>query len=161
MRAMLRRDRLMAEATEELQFHLDQEIEAGMRRGLPLAEAKRLARHRAGLVSEGIELMRESHGIHWLDGAAGDLRHAFRALTRNRAFGTVAVLVLAAIVAINALIFFMLDGVVLRPLPYASPERLVRLYDSNQGAPKFAMAVARYVDYREHATTLESIALYS
>jgi hypothetical protein len=56
-------------------------------------------------------------GVRWLDGAVGDLRHAIRALTRNRGFGVVAVLVLAASVAINTLIFFMLDGVVLRPLP--------------------------------------------
>lgn len=161
MRAMLRRDRFMADMTEELQLHLDLEIEAGLRRGLPLDEAKRQARLRAGLVSEGIELMREAHGVRWMDGAAGDLRHAFRALTRNRAFGTVAVLVLAASVAINTLLFFMLDGVVLRPLPYASPERLVRLYDAGKTVPKFPMSVARYVDYRADAPSLEAIALYT
>jgi macrolide transport system ATP-binding/permease protein len=161
MHAMLRRDRLTADMTEELQLHVDLEIEAGLRRGLSLDEAKRQARLRAGLVSEGIELMREAHGVRWMDGAAGDLRHAFRSLTRNRAFGTVAVLVLAASVAINTLLFFMLDGVVLRPLPYASPERLVRLYDVGKTAPKFAMAVARFLDYRADAPSLEAIALYT
>jgi predicted permease len=161
LKAMLRRDRWMAERTEEMQFHLDQEIEAGLRRGLSLIEAKRLARLRAGLVSEGIELTREAHGSRWMDGAAGDLRHAFRALTRNRAFGAVAILVLAASVAINTLIFFMLDGVVLRPLPYAAPEQLVRIYDSNPGAPKFPPSIGHFLDYRDHAKSLAGIALYT
>ena len=91
-------------------------------------------RWRAGLVSDGMESTREALGIRWIDGMCGDLRHASRALTRNPGFGTVAVLVLAATVAVNTLIFFMLEGVVLRALPYRSPERLVRLYDSSQGA---------------------------
>jgi macrolide transport system ATP-binding/permease protein len=71
------------------------------------------------------------------------------------------VLVLSASVAINTLIFCMLDGVVLRPLPYRSPKQLVRLYDSTAGAPKFAMALGRYLDYRANAKSLESIALYT
>src|SRR5207302_252432 len=117
-KAMLRRERITAEKSEELQAHLDMEIDAGLHLGLSPEEARRRARLRAGLVSEGMESTREELGIRWLDGAATDLRHAFRTLTRHRSFGTVAVLVLAASVAINTLIFCMLEGVVLRPLPY-------------------------------------------
>jgi predicted permease len=161
LRAMLRRDRTMVDKREELQLHRDLEIEAGRRAGLSIEEATRRARWRAGLVSEGLDPVRAAHGIAWMDGAALDLRHAFRALTRNRSFGVVAILVLAASVAINTLIFFMLDGVVLRPLPYAAPEQLVRLYDAGKTQPKFAMSVGHYLDYRAHATSLEAIALYT
>ena len=94
-------------------------------------------------------------------GAASDFRHAVRALTRNRAFGAVAVVVLAASVAINTVIFFMLEGVVLRPLPYASPERLVRIYDSSEGQPKFPVSIGHYFDYRANARSLDGIALYT
>ena len=72
----------------------------------------------------------------------GDLRHAVRALTRNRGFGTVAVLVLAASVAINTLIFFMLDGVVLRPLPYAIA-RAARAHLRGERGPAEVPAVDR------------------
>jgi len=161
VKAMLRRDRMAGEKAEELELHISMEIEAGLRQGLSAEEARRRARIRLGLVSEGVESAREELGFRWLDGAAADLRHAFRALTRNRGFGTVAVLVLSASVAINTLIFCMLDGVVLRPLPYRSPKQLVRLYDSTAGAPKFAMALGRYLDYRASAKSLESIALYT
>lgn len=159
--ALLRRGRLTHERTEELQFHFDQEVAAGLRRGLSPEEARRQARLRVGLVSEAIETTREALGFRWLDGAATDLRHALRAVRRSRGFGTVAVLVLGASVAINTLVFFMLDGVVLRPLPYRTPDRLVRLYDGSPFAPKFPMAIGRYLDYREHAQTLDGLALYT
>jgi predicted permease len=161
VKAMLRRDRMAAEKAEELELHIGLEVEAGLRRGLSAEEARRRARMRVGLLSEGVESAREELGFRWLNGAVTDLRHAFRALTRHRGFGTVAVLVLSASVAINILIFCMLDGVVLRPLPYRSPKQLVRLYDSTAGAPKFAMALGRYLDYRAHAKSLEAIALYT
>lgn len=161
VKAMLRRGRMAAEKAEELELHISMEVEAGLRQGLSVEEARRRARMRVGLVLEGVESTREELGFRWLDGAAADLRHAFRALTRNRGFGTVAVMVLSASVAINTLIFCMLDGVVLRPLPYRSPKQLVRLYDSTAGAPKFAMALGRFLDYRANAKSLESIALYT
>ncbi len=162
LKAMLRRDRMTGEKAEELELHLSMEVEAGLRQGLSPEEARRQARLRVGLLSEGIESAREEFGFRWLDGAVGDFRHAFRALIRNRGFGTVAVLVLSASVAINTIIFCMLDGVVLRPLPYRLPRQLVRLYDSSPpGAPKFAMALGRYTDYRANSRTLESIALYT
>lgn len=64
-------------------------------------------------------------------------------------------------VAINTLIFFMLDGVVLRPLPYAAPERLVRIFEVAETQPKFPLAIGRFLDYRANAASLESIALYT
>jgi macrolide transport system ATP-binding/permease protein len=161
VKAMLRRGRMAAEKVEELELHIGMEVEAGLRQGLSAEEARRRARLRVGLVSEGVELAREELGFRWLDSVVIDLRHAFRALTRNRGFGTVTMLVLSASVAINTLIFCMLDGVVLRPLPYQSPEQLVRLYDSTAGTPKFPMALGRYLDYRANAKSLQSIALYT
>jgi macrolide transport system ATP-binding/permease protein len=156
--AMLRRDRMSAERNDELQLHYDLEVEAGLRRGLSPEEAQRRARWRLGSMTDGMEDTRAALGIRWLDGAAGDLRHAYRALTRNRGFAVMAILVLAASVAINTLIFFMLDGVVLRPLPYAAPERLVRLYDNDE---RFPLSVGHFLDYRANAKSLNGIALYT
>lgn len=161
VKAMLRRNRMAAEKHEELQLHLDMEVEAGLRSGLSPEEARRRARLRAGLVAEGIEATREEFGFRWLDGGVGDVRHALRALTRSGGFGSVAVLVLAASVAITTVIFCMLEGVVLRPLPYAAPEQLVRLYDASTAEPKFAMSLGHYLDYRSNARSLASIALYT
>jgi macrolide transport system ATP-binding/permease protein len=160
LRAMFRRHGA-GDPREELQLHHDLAIEDGLRRGLSPDEARRRARQRVGDVTHGVEATREAMGVGWLDGAAGDLRHAVRALTRNRGFGLVAVLVLAASVAINTLIFFMLDGVVLRPLPYRSPDQLVRIYEASEGQPKFPLSIGRFLDYRTGARAIEAIALYT
>ncbi len=160
-RAMLRRDRMSSDLSEELRLHFDMEVEAGVRQGLSPDEARRRARARVGQVSEGVESVHEALGFRWLDGTAGDVRHATRSLSRNRSFGLVVLLVLAASVAMNTLIFFMLEGVVLRPLPYRSPEQLVRLYDSGVGEPKFPMSIGHYLDYRDSATSLDGLALYT
>lgn len=161
LRARLSRRRLLAERTEELQHHLDMEIAAGVRRGLSLEEARREARGRAGLVSEGLESVREELGFRWLDGTALDLRHAVRSLARSRGFGLAAALVLTTSVAITTLVFCLVEGVILRPLPYAEPERLVRVYDESPHFSRFPMSIGHYFDLRAHARSLEGVALYT
>lgn len=161
LRAAFGRERRSVETREELQFHLDMEVDAGLRAGLSPDAAKRRARLRAGQLADGVESTHDALGIAWIDGMAADLRHAVRALTRSRGFGSVAVLVLAATVAVNTLIFFMLDGVVLRALPYAAPDRLVRIYDATRDTPKFPMSIGHYLDYRRASSSLEGLALYT
>jgi macrolide transport system ATP-binding/permease protein len=161
IKALFLRDRLSGEKADELQYHLEMEVQAGLRQGLSEAEARRRARIRVGSVSEGVESTREEYGFRWLTGWESDVRHGFRTLTRSGGFGTVAALVLAASIAVNTLIFCLLEGVVLRPLPYPAPEQLVRLYDSGATQPKFPLAIAHYLDYQAHARSLQSIALYT
>ena len=161
IKAMLHRNRLTAEKQEELQGHLNLEIDSGLRQGLSLEEANRRARLRVGLLSEGLASSREELGFRWLDGVVSDLRHAFRALLRDRGFGVAALLVLSSCVAINTLIFCMLEGVVLRPLPYRAPHQLVRLYDASSGQPKFPVSLGRFLDYRAQSKSLDSMALYT
>jgi putative ABC transport system permease protein len=161
-RALLRGRRWAAEKREELQFHLDMEIEAGLRDGLSPAAARRRARLRVGPVADGVEATREAIGFRILDGAALDLRHAARALRRSRGFGVVAVLVLAASVAITTVLFCLLENVVLRPLPYAAPDRLVRVFDDDgRRFTRFPVSIGHFLDLRAHARTLASIALYT
>jgi predicted permease len=160
-KALLGRRRMVAERAEELRFHFEMEVEAGIRQGLSADEARRRARLRTGGVTEALETTRENLGWSWLHGSAMDLRHAFRALTRKRAFGVVSVAVLATTIAVNTLVFCLLAGVVLRPLPYPSPERLVRLYDTTASTPKFPMSIGHYLDYRASARSLESLGLYT
>ena len=96
-----------------------------------------------------------------VDAASTELRHALRALTRTARSAPSPVLVLAGSVAINTLIFFMLEGVVLRPLPYRAPEALVRVFDSIKNTPKFPPAIGHYLEYRANAKSIDGIALYT
>ncbi|MGO4885941.1 MAG: ABC transporter permease [Bryobacteraceae bacterium] len=92
-----------------------------------------------------------------------DIRYAFRTLLRERAFASMAVLSLAVGIGANTAIFSVVNGVLLRPLPYQDPQRLfairevlpklVHLY------PTFPVNFNHYYDWRQRSTTLESIAL--
>jgi predicted permease len=161
VRALFSRRSLSNDKADELRYHLEMEEQAGLRAGLSETEARRRARIRAGSVSEGLEATRDEYGWRWLSGRETDLRHGLRTLRYSGGFGTVAVLVLAASIAVNTLIFCLLEGVVLRPLPYPAPEHLVRLYDSGTTQPKFPLSLGHYLYYRAHAKSLESIGLYT
>ena len=85
----------------EMRFHMDMEVEAGLKRGLSREEAERQARLRAGFVDAALDEVRDQRGLGWLDGTAMDLRHAWSALRRRPGFLAVAGGALAAAVAMN------------------------------------------------------------
>ena len=154
-----RKDEQRAEA--EMRFHSDMEIEAGLRRGLAREEAERQARLRAGFVDTALDQVRDQRGLGWLDGTAMDLRHAWSALGRRPGFLVVAGGALAAAVAMNTLIFTIVDGVILRPLPYPEPERLVRVYQFTPRNPKFPVSIYNYLEDKRENRTLDGIGLYT
>ncbi|MBM3783396.1 MAG: FtsX-like permease family protein [Acidobacteria bacterium] len=157
LRAMFRRDGIGA----ELEHHLELETQAGIERGLEPAEARRQAVLRAGNLTGAQESLREARGVPLFDGLAADLRHAARSLRRSPSFAAVAVAALAAAVAINTLVFFLLDGILLRPLPYPDPARLIRVYEAGPRVTKWPLSIANYEEFRRSAKSLESMALYT
>jgi predicted permease len=96
--------------------------------------------------------------MSWLEDLAADARYGARTFARQPAFTLVAILTLALGVGANATIFSIVSGVLLRPLPYADPDRLVQV---NQTAPSFGlMALRNAREYRAANQTLESMAGY-
>ncbi|MFZ0883425.1 MAG: ABC transporter permease [Candidatus Acidiferrales bacterium] len=90
-----------------------------------------------------------------------DLRYAFRMLGKNLGFTAIAVLTLALGIGANTAIFSVVSGVLLRPLPYPEPGRLVRVFTVLTTQPHFPMAVADFYDYRERTKAFASSALYA
>lgn len=149
-------------ATEgEMQAHLEFEIEAGMRRGLSRPEAEREARLRLGSVAAALEEVRDHRHFAWLAGAMLDLRQAWVALRRKPSYVAVAGGTLAAAVAVNTLVFTILYGVLLRPLPYPEPERLVRLFEDSAANPKWPLSIYHYQQNKRLANLLDGQALYT
>jgi predicted permease len=97
-----------------------------------------------------------------MDQLIRDLRHAVRALWRDRGFTATTVATLALCLAANAAIFAVVQAVILRPLPFPEPERLVKVYNSypGAGAIKADSGVPDYDDRRRETTAFEDIALY-
>jgi predicted permease len=156
-----RRRGLGRQTEDEMRFHLEMEAEAAMRTGVERSEAERMARIRVGSVTSSMEMVREQRGLGWLDGAAVDVRQAWKALLRHRTFLFTAGGTLAAGVAVNTLVFGMVYGVLLRPLPYREPERLVRVFEQSSPQPKFPVSIYNYKEDVRSNRTLAGLALYT
>jgi putative ABC transport system permease protein len=124
VRDLLRRSRAAAELDEELQFHLEHEIDANIARGMSAGEARRAALRDLGGLAQTREAVLDVRSV-WIENVWRDARHAVRALIAAPSFSLVVVTVLTLSVAASASVFSIVDAVVLRPLPYVHPDRLV------------------------------------
>jgi predicted permease len=89
-----------------------------------------------------------------------DLRFGLRLLRKNPGFTAVAVITLALSIGANSAIFDVVNGVLLKPLPYKEPDRLVRVFENNPRFPKFPTSPANFLDYRELNDVFEDFAAF-
>jgi predicted permease len=97
-----------------------------------------------------------------LSGLAADLRFAGRMLVKNKGFAATALLTLALCIGANTAIFSMLYALVIKPLPYQEPARIVEVYNSfpKAGLNKMPSNVVQYLDFKEHAPAFDQLALW-
>jgi putative ABC transport system permease protein len=127
VRAIFRRPVVERELGEELQFHLDQEIDKHVRAGLTPQDARRRALADLGGIESTREAVRDARGTRTVDALRQDLRYAVRVMTRTPGFTVAVVLTLALGIGATATMFAVVDGVLLRPLPYADADRIAQI----------------------------------
>jgi predicted permease len=144
---------------DELAFHVAMQTEENKRRGMDDDEAGRRARIALG-VDQTKELTREGRPLHGLELFMNDFRYALRLIRRAPGFAAVAILTIALGIGANTAIFTVVNGVLLRPLPYSEPDRLVRLFLANpaQDVDDGQFSVPDLDDWRSRSQTLQSIA---
>jgi putative ABC transport system permease protein len=117
------------EMSDEMRFHLDMEAQDLVAHGLNPAEARRRALAAFGGERRFREEGHDARGSHWLADFAQDLRYAWRTLLHNRGYAAIAILTLALGVGATTTIFGVVNGVLLRPMPYHAPEKLFLVWD--------------------------------
>ena len=159
---LLRRGKVEQQLDKELSFHLDQHARDLIERGYDPAEAQRQARIEIGGPEQVKEECRDARGTRWVDDLVKDFRYALRTLRQRPGFAAVAVLTLALGIGATTVMFSVIDGVVLRPLPYADPARLVLIQEktdySTQWGDLWAVANPNYQDVKSQVHSLEMAA---
>jgi predicted permease len=112
---------------EEMQFHLDRQIEANLAAGMPPAEARREALVAFGGVQQTKENVRQVRWTHFAEVLLQDARYAWRLLRKTPLFTAIVVLTLALGIGLNTAVFSLIDAVMFRALPVSHPEELVLL----------------------------------
>ena len=159
-RGLLRSGAIRREIDEEVQFHIDLRTEEYVRGGMAPDAARREAERSFGNRARIREQGYEVRGGGWVEALWQDLRYGARGLLRQPAFTFVAVLTLALGIGANTAIFSVIDAVLLRPLPFADPDRVLILYETIKPAGVTAISVPNLRDWRQQNTVFECVAAY-
>ena len=160
--ALFRRRKLDVEMAEELRGHLELQTERNLAAGMSPEEACYAARRQFGGVEQIKELARAQRGWPWLDDGLGDLRQTLRALRRNPGFAVVAILILALGIGGTTAMFGLVHTVMVAPLPYREPERLLRIWDTNakRGLTDFSASTANFISWQQQTRLLAGLAAW-
>lgn len=145
---------------EEMQFHIDMEVRDLMSHGVPYDEAERRARARFGGITRYKQEGQEVLGTNWFADFMQDVLYARRTLGQNRGFTFVSILTLALAIGASTTIFGVMNGVLLKPLPFPKPERLVQIWDDLTwvGVPEAWVTGPEVLKLRESVQTFDGVA---
>jgi predicted permease len=162
-RLLFRKEEVERELDEEVRHHVALEARELERQGMPRREALREARLRFGGTERYKERVREARGGRLLEDLLRDLRHGIRTLGRSPGFTASALLVLALGIGASTALFGVVRGVLLRPLPYPEPDRLVRVWPASptRGIDRAAFSFRDFEDWRAESSAVEAMGLWS
>jgi putative ABC transport system permease protein len=156
----LNRRRAERELDEEVRTHLELETQRNVEAGMEPEEARLAALRTFGSVALAKERAREVWGGRPLEAFWQDFRFGLRVLGRQPGFSAVAMLALALGIGANTAIFSVVNGVLLRPLPFRDPGRIVTVWqrDAQTGNDRERVSPANFLDYRERNRVFEGMA---
>ena len=161
VRATLRRSRLDDELDDELREHLAMLQERFVRNGMDPSEAFYAARRQFGGVTQVKEALMERSALPSMRSVFADLRYAFRVMFRTPSLAVAVVSVLALGIGATTAIFSIVNAVLLRPLPFEEPDRLVRIFvRPGPGGGPLELAPGKFYDWQRDAQSFEGMAMY-
>jgi putative ABC transport system permease protein len=163
--SIFQRSRANAELQREIELHLEQLAKEAMASGISESEARTLARREFGPVENTKEECRDARRINLLDNLARDLHYAWRMIRTKPGFSVPALLSLALGIGANVAIFSVVNAVLIRPLPYPEPEKLVGVFNSaifsGQVIKDWALSLDLYAIYNENARSFEEFGVWN
>ena len=162
LRALRQRDAVINDIDREMRTHLDLQVEANIQAGMSPLEAHEKARRGFGNLNRAVDAAYDVKGGGLFETLAQDIRYGARMLIKHKALTSVAVITLALGIGANSAIFSVVNELLLRPLPYRDPERIVMLWEvSPQGRRQNTTSRANFRAWRAQSTSYERLAAFS
>jgi putative ABC transport system permease protein len=160
-RTLFGRHKIERELDDELSFHLDQLIEEEIAAGVPPGEARRSALRKMGSVSQFQEECRDMRRLNAIDDFMKDFRYAARTLRRSPGFAALAVLIMALGIGANTAVFSVVNAVLLRPLAYRDPDRIVTLSGARTSDGQVTpVSGPDFLDWHDRGSSFEAMAYH-
>jgi putative ABC transport system permease protein len=150
LRSLFQREQVERELDEEMRYHLERKTEEYAAAGLSSDEARHAAMRAMDGIERHKEKCRDMRKVNWLEDFWQDLKFAVRMLRRTPGFAAVVVLTLALGIGANSAIFSVIDGILLQPLPYGDPDRLVIVWENNlrRSNPHNVVSPPNFLDWQ-------------
>jgi putative ABC transport system permease protein len=151
------------ELEDELHAHLEMLTEESVRNGVNVDEARRQAKIKLGNDFRTQEDFRRQTGLPFLEVLLQDLRYGLRMLRKSPAFTAIAIITLALGIGANSAIFSVVNGVLLQPLPYGDPGRLINIFNTapSRDLDNFGGSPPDFRALRERNQSLTSLSALS
>lgn len=162
LKSLLGRRKLDEQLAEEVRAHVEMATEANLAKGMSADEARYAALREFGNVASVQERTRDERGWVWLEMLGKDLRFALRRLLRTPTFTVTALLTLMLCIGANTAIFAVVDALVLRPLPFSEPGRLMTVINSypGNGISHGGPSIPNYFERREAVKAFANVAIF-
>jgi putative ABC transport system permease protein len=163
--ALLRRDRFEKPMADEIRAHLELRVDDLVDRGMPRSRAARQARAEFGSIEAMKEACRQTRGVSLVDGLRQDVRYSWRGLRRSPGFALLCIGIMALGIGANTAVFSVVNAVLLQPLPYRDPSRIVTLSNAVK-TPAALNALAKQIsipnfqDWHDQSSAFDAMAYY-
>jgi predicted permease len=159
---LLRRRQLEEQLEKELSFHLDQHTADLIARGHPPEEARRQAKLALGGCEQVKEQCRDARGTRWLEDLLQDFRYALRTLAQRPGFAAVMLCTLALGIGATTVMFTVINGVLLQPLAYPEPDRLLTLHGLTEAyGDQWGISYLDFLDCQRTGRSLAPMAAWT
>jgi predicted permease len=161
LRAQFRRENVLQDIDEEFRIHVEMETETNIKRGMGPDEARDAALKSFGSLSRNTERGYDIRGGGWLETLRQDLRYGARMLRKNPGFTLVTVTTLALGLGANAAIFSLVNAVLLKPLPYPDPERIVSVREKRPDGGRNPISTLNFLDWERQNRSFQFISAFT